>query len=57
MVDKIDELAREEKRRYEAEWRRRNPDKVRERNRRYWERRAKKRLIAQANRGDGEAAT
>lgn len=43
---KLQELAREEQRRYEKEWRAKNPDKVREKNRRYWAKRALKRLEA-----------
>lgn len=34
------EEARAAKRLYEKEWRKRNPDKVRARNARYWERKA-----------------
>lgn len=40
----LENLAREEQRRYQREWRRRNKDRVREINRRYWERRAKRRI-------------
>lgn len=36
----IAELVRQEKARYAREWRAKNPDKVRENNRRYWERKA-----------------
>lgn len=36
----IQELAREIQREYQRQWRRKNPDKVREINRRYWEKRA-----------------
>ncbi len=35
-----DELVREVQREYYREWRRKNPDKVREKNRRYWEKKA-----------------
>lgn len=38
----MDEQARKAQRIYMREWRRKNPDKVRENNRRYWERKAKK---------------
>ena len=34
--------ARAAQRAYLAEWRKRNPEKVRENNRRYWEKKAKK---------------
>ena len=37
---KINELISEEKRRYAREWRAKNKDRVRETNRRYWEKRA-----------------
>lgn len=36
----ISEQARAAQREYLREWRRKNPDKVRENNRRYWERKA-----------------
>ena len=38
----MDEKAKEARRTYMREWRSRNKDKVREANRRYWERRAEK---------------
>lgn len=38
----IRELARQEQNKYHREWRAKHPDKVRETNRRYWERRAAK---------------
>lgn len=38
----MDEKAKEARRAYMREWRSRNKDKVREANRRYWERRAEK---------------
>lgn len=36
----LEELARKERLEYYREWRAKNKDKVREHNRRYWERRA-----------------
>lgn len=36
----MDEQARKVQREYLREWRKRNPDKVRESNRKYWQRRA-----------------
>ncbi len=36
----LSEEARQEKNQYFREWRRRNPDKVKEAQRRYWERKA-----------------
>lgn len=44
------ESAREAKREYEKRWRAANPDKVKSKNQRYWERRAAKR-----NKTEGEA--
>lgn len=41
-ANELAELARQERNKYHREWRAKNPDKVRERNRRYWERRAEK---------------
>ncbi len=38
----MNDEARAVKRAYEAEWRAKNKDKVREKNRRYWEKRAAK---------------
>lgn len=38
----IEEQAREERREYYRQWRARNPEKIRENNRRYWERKAAK---------------
>jgi hypothetical protein len=40
----IQELVKEEKRRYAREWRAKNSEKVRAANQRYWEKRAQKRL-------------
>lgn len=38
----LEERAAEERREYFRQWRAKNKDKVRENNRRYWERRAEK---------------
>lgn len=46
----MDEKAREAQRAYMREWRRKNKDKVRESNRRYWMRRAQR----TAEKGDGD---
>ncbi len=43
----IQELVREEQRRYAREWRAKNREKVRASNRRYWEKRAQARLAAE----------
>lgn len=43
---KIQDLAREAQREYQREWRAKNPDKVRAKNQRYWERKARKLLEA-----------
>lgn len=42
--NEIQYLIRCEKRKYAREWRERNPEKVREANRRYWEKRVRERL-------------
>ncbi len=47
----MDEQAREERRKYQREWRRKNKDKVRVINQRYWANRAQKRLAAQMEGG------
>ena len=36
------EEAKEKQRQYYREWRKKNPDKIRENNRRYWEKKAAK---------------
>lgn len=41
-MDNLNELAAQEKREYQRKWRAANKDKVREINRRYWIKRAKK---------------
>lgn len=51
----MDELAKEERRAYQREWRRRNKDKVQAINQRYWANRVKKRMEAQAEAGGREA--
>ena len=43
----LEELAREERREYFRQWRSKNKDKVRESNRRYWEKRAAKKVEKQ----------
>lgn len=47
----IDELVKEEQRRYKAEWRRNNVDRVRESNKRYWVKRALTRRNAEKAEG------
>lgn len=46
----IQELVREERRRYAREWRAKNPEKVKAANQRYWERKAQARLSTEDNR-------
>lgn len=41
----IQELVREERRRYAREWRAKNPEKVKAANARYWERRVRERML------------
>ncbi len=43
----LTERAKEERREYSRQWRAKNKDKVRENNRRYWERRAAKKAEAE----------
>lgn len=43
----LEERAAEERREYYRQWRARNKDRVRENNRRYWERRAAKKAQAE----------
>ena len=50
----MNENAREAQRVYMREWRRRNPDKVREINQRYWMRRAER---MKAKKGESENDT
>lgn len=49
---KLQELAREVQRQYQREWRKKNPDKVRAKNQRYWERKARKLLEASEKEGN-----
>ncbi len=45
LTDKeMQELAREKQREYQREWRKRNPEKIKEYNQRYWIRRALREL-------------
>lgn len=44
----IEEEARAEERAYKREWQRRNPEKVKEYHRRYWEKKARERREARA---------
>lgn len=48
MEKTIQELVKEERRLYAKEWRAKNPDKVREANRRYWEKRVQQRIAGSA---------
>ena len=45
----MNDAAREAKRKYERDWRKNNPDKVREKNRRYWEKKAREQSQNLAN--------
>lgn len=48
----MNEQAREAQRVYMREWRRRNKDKVRESNRKYWERRAQRMTARKGDNND-----
>ena len=52
MSDKeIQELVKEERRRYAREWRAKNPEKVQAANRRYWEKKVMERMSAERTGG------
>ena len=51
-MENLTEAVREAKRQYMREWRKKNPERVKENNRRYWERKAKQ---LQENRGENNA--
>lgn len=53
-VNLMDENAREERRRYQREWRAKNKDRVRAINQRYWANRVQKRLAAQSQEIKGD---
>ena len=46
MAQELTQSAKEVRRAYQREWRRKNKDKVRANNRRYWERKAQKAVQA-----------
>lgn len=46
----IQELVRKERSRYAREWRKKNPEKVKAANQRYWERKVQARLAAKDSR-------
>lgn len=50
------EIAREEERKYRAEWRKANKDKVRATNARYWAKRALARIEREGKSNDGSNA-
>lgn len=52
MNEKVSDAARMAQREYARQWRRKNPEKVRESNRRYWERKAQQ---MQKSGGDNNA--
>ncbi|MBM6976424.1 phosphatase [Intestinimonas butyriciproducens] len=47
MAEKLTQAAVEARREYQREWRRKNKDKVKANNHRYWERRAQKEAMAE----------
>ena len=53
-VENLTEAVREAKRQYMREWRKKNPERVKANNRRYWERKAKE---LQESRGEHNAKT
>lgn len=52
--DQIRELIREERNRYAREWRRKNPERVAEINRKYWARKALERMASMDEGGERE---
>jgi len=55
LEQQLDELARKTRAEYYRQWRAKNPDKVREKNRRYWERRAQKLQASEGRADDAQA--
>lgn len=55
MEKQLDELARKTRAEYYRQWRAKNPDKVREKNRRYWERRSQKLQASEGRADDAKA--
>lgn len=53
----LEEAAKEERLKYYREWRRKNPDKVKQHNKNYWLKRAEKKLQEEAGSDDGCEAT
>lgn len=53
--NQLGEQARKTRAEYYRQWRAKNPDKVREKNRRYWERRAQKLQTNEGREADAEA--
>lgn len=53
MKNKLSPEAKELRRLYAKTWRRKNPDKVRENNRRYWERKAQQMAAQEKETGVG----
>lgn len=56
MVNELSEKAKEARRAYKRAWNRRNPDKVKAAQARYWERRAKEMQEAEDNATQPEKA-
>ena len=54
MSYEIERMAREAQNKYAREWRKKNPDKVREINRKYWVRRAQREAGEWKEDADGE---
>lgn len=54
LANQLGEQARKTRAEYYRQWRAKNPDKVREKNRRYWENRAKKLQASEGRDSDAE---
>ena len=50
----VEAARREAQRQYQREWRAKNPDKVREKNRRYWEKKGRE-FLENLRNGEGHA--
>lgn len=53
----LEALAKEERLRYFREWRKKNPDKVKQHNKNYWEKKAKAKLLKEEKAHDTKQET
>lgn len=50
----LEAIAKEERLRYFREWRKNNPDKVKQHNKNYWEKKAKAKLLKEEKANDSK---